>query len=162
MSGETGRLQQPSHDPLRRTVPPALCLSDDSHRLSLKQFALILLFFHFFVSPLFRFFPAQPAYAAPSASKTKQAEIPSVFSKGLLTVQAKAVRLQTLMEAIDKKAGIEVSLSPNLKSEKVTVDFKNVQFEEGLQAIQQSAKIVNHALSYQQSNEREEFGRWIA
>lgn len=149
MSGETGRVQQPSGDPHRRTVPPALFFPDDSCRVPLKRFALILFFFLFFVSFPFLSFPAQPAYAAPSASTAKATENPSVvFSKGLLTVQAKAVRLQALMEAIGKKAGIEVLLSPNLKSEKVTVDFENAPFEEGLRAILQSAKIVNHAFSY--------------
>lgn len=162
MSGEIGRLQQPSHDPRRRTVPPGLCLPDDSCRVPLNRFPLNLFFFLFFVSSLFFFFPAQPAHAAPSVSKVKQAENPNVvFSKGLLTVQAKAVSLQTLMEAIGEKAGIEVSLSPALQKESVTVQLENVPFEEGLRAILQSAKIVNHALSYRQSSERGKIGQWV-
>ncbi len=155
MSGETGRLQQPSHDPRRRTVPPALFFPNDSHRLPPKRFALIFFFLLFFVSSPFLSFPIQPAHAAPSVSKAKQPENPNVvFSKGLLTVQAKAVRLQTLMDAIGRKAGIEVSLSPALQKESVTVQLENVPFEEGLRVILQSAKIVNHALSYRQSDER--------
>lgn len=149
MSGETGRVQQPSRDPHRRTVPPALFLPDDSCRLPLERSVLTLLFLFFFVSFPFLSFSAQPAHAAPSASTAKATENPTVvFSKGLLTVRAKAVRLQTLMEAIGKKAGIEVSLGPTLQKEKITIHFENMPFEAGLRAILQSAKIGNHALAY--------------
>jgi len=107
-------------------------------------------------------FFSQMAIAAPSTSKAQQVQNPNViFAKGLLTVRAKEVRLQTLMEAIGKKAGIEVSLSLSLQKEKVTVQFENVPFEEGLRAILQSAKIVNHALSYHQSDERGKIGQWV-
>lgn len=105
----------PASGPLRFGIP---------FHPSIKKFFLVLLSALFVYLPVF----SGTAIAAPSTSKstTQRVQNPNViFAKGLLTVRAKAVRLQTLMEAIGKKADIEVSLSPSLQKENVTVHFEN-------------------------------------
>lgn len=132
MSRKTGPAPHPSGDLHRSIAQSVLFLPDGSHRFPLKRFALILFFFLSFISFPFLSFRTQPAHAASSASKIKPVENPNVvFSKGLLTVQAKDVRLQMLMDGIGMKTSIEVSRSPALQKEKITVQFKNVPFKAG-------------------------------
>lgn len=72
-----------------------------------------------------------------------------IFDKGLLTVDAKDVELQLLMDEISKKAGIAVSVSEGLKEEKVTIHFENMTLEAGLRAVLQGAKVVlSHPMVY--------------
>lgn len=99
----------PASGPLRFGIP---------FHPSIKKFFLVLLSALFVYLPVF----SGKAIAAPPTSKstTQRVQNPNViFGKGLLTVQAKAVRLQTLMEAIGKEAGIEVSLSDSIQQKSI-------------------------------------------
>lgn len=104
----------------------------------------------------------QIASAAPSSPDTQKTQNPNVrFNMGLLSVQAEQVSLGVLMEEVSRKTGIAVSISPNLKNEKVTVQLEDVALESGLKTILRSAGVVNNALVYQQNKEPGKIGQWV-
>jgi len=121
------------------------------------------------------------AIAAPAKAETQPAPSPSIgeaakpvaplmgegkgerviFTKGLLTVQAKDVTLKSLLEEIGQKAGIGAESSPSLGNHKISVQFESLTLEKGLRAILQSAGVVNYALVYAQSQQPGKIGKWV-
>lgn len=69
------------------------------------------------------------------ATTTEKATPPAVaFSGGLLSVTAKHADIPALIESISVKSGVEIVLDKSITG-KVTIDFKEVKFEEGLKKI---------------------------
>ena len=71
---------------------------------------------------------------------------------GLMTVRAKDVNIEDLMEAIHQKAGIKITLNPSLRGTKVTTALEKISIEEGLKAILRSAGITSNALVFTKKN----------
>jgi WD40 repeat protein len=69
-----------------------------------------------------------------------------------MTVKAKDVNIEDLMEAIHQKAGIKITLNPSLRGTKVTTALEKVSIEEGLKAILRSAGITSNALVFTKKN----------
>ena len=71
---------------------------------------------------------------------------------GLMTVKAKDINIEDLMEAIHQKSGIKIALNPSLRGTKVTTALEKVSIEEGLKSILRSAGITSNALVFTKKN----------
>ena len=92
--------------------------------------------------------PAQPA--ATSSERTQRA--PEVhFSDGLLSVVARDVDIRSLMETIALKSGVEIVLDKTITG-KTTVDFADVEFEEGLKNVLKDVVEGGFASEYARKN----------
>jgi type II secretory pathway component GspD/PulD (secretin) len=108
-----------------------------------KLFLIILLVIPFTFLPWF----SPVGVAASSSPEAQKVQNPNVtFEKGLLMVQAKEVSLKALLNEIGQKAGIGVSVSPALESNKVSIQFENFPLEAGLKVILKTVGVVNHPL----------------
>ena len=103
-----------------------------SDQIALRKGLYLCLFIFFAISCL----SLNTSVAAPTATKPQKTQNPKVmFNKGLLTVQAKDVRLKALMEEIGKKTGVGVSVAENLQKKKVSVQFEDLTLETELKVI---------------------------
>lgn len=74
--------------------------------------------------------PGSQSFAAAGASATVTSQIEVDFANGLLSVTARDADVRIVVEAIAAKSGVEIVLDKSITG-KATVEFKNINIEEG-------------------------------
>lgn len=88
---------------------------------------------------------------APSAAPEVPAPPQVTFADGLLSVSAKDADVRALVERIAAKSGVAIDLDKSITG-KATVDFKGVEFEEGLKNVLKDVVEGGFASEYARKN----------
>lgn len=74
------------------------------------------------------------------------------FDKGMLSVDIKDVDARMVFNALEEKGKIEILNQKILPDRKVTIKFKNLKEEEGIEELMRVAGITNYVAKRQEGN----------
>lgn len=90
--------------------------------------------------------------AIPPASEIKPPAISVSYSRGLLSASAKDANIRALVETIAAKSGVEIVLDKRVNGT-VTIEIKEVKFEDGLKNILNGVVAGGYATEYLKKND---------
>ena len=114
------------------------------HDKNSKKTAFLTFLFLFLLgnSLVFAGVPARPFDNAYPNKKIFPQKIFLNIDDGLITLIAKNIPLGSIMDEISRKSGIKISISPALRSKKVTIEWRDMPFEEGIKKIAGNSGLV--------------------